>query len=156
MHYLSYQQFIEDNIISELNKKYVIHENIIGKQIYRYSLKFDNIMLKAPSDDFDYETIFPNDARIRHINYSSKLIVDIKQIQEIVNLETNTIDEKVLYHEKKINIGAIPIMVRSKYCTTNIKNDTPNLECVYDPGCYFIIKGLEKVVVSHERIFYNF
>ena len=77
MHYISYQQFIEDNIISELNKKYVIHENIIGKQIYRYSLKFENIMLKAPSDEFDYDTIFPNDARIRHINYSSKLIVDI-------------------------------------------------------------------------------
>ena len=155
MHYLSYQQFIEDNIITELNKKYVIHENIIGKQIYRYSLKFDNIMLKAPSDDLDYVTIFPNDARIRHINYSSKLIVDIKQIQEIVNLETNITDEKVLYHEKKINIGAIPIMVRSKYCTTNIKNDTPNLECTYDPGCYFIIKGLEKVVISHERICEN-
>ena len=155
MHYLSYQQFIEDNIITELNKKYVIHENIIGKQIYRYSLKFDNIMLKAPSDDLDYVTIFPNDARIRHINYSSKLIVDIKQIQEIINLETNITDEKVLYHEKKINIGAIPIMVRSKYCTTNIKNDTPNLECTYDPGCYFIIKGLEKVVISHEKICEN-
>jgi DNA-directed RNA polymerase II subunit RPB2 len=155
MHYLSYQQFIEDNIISELNKKYVIHENIIGKQIYRYSLKFDNIMLKAPSDAFDYDTIFPNDARIRHINYSSKLFVDIKQIQEVINFESNTVDEKVLYHEKKINIGAIPIMVRSKYCTTNIKKDVPNLECTYDPGCYFIIKGLEKVVVSHERICEN-
>jgi DNA-directed RNA polymerase II subunit RPB2 len=155
MHYLSFQQFIEDNIISELNKKYVIHENIIGKQMFRYSLKFDNIMLKAPSDEFDYDTITPNDARIRHINYSSKLIVDIKQIQEIINFESNTVDEKVLYHEKKINIGAIPIMVRSKYCTTNIKKDVPNLECPYDPGCYFIIKGLEKVVVSHERICEN-
>jgi DNA-directed RNA polymerase II subunit RPB2 len=155
MHYSSFQQFIEDNIISELNKKYVIHENIIGKQIYRYSLKFDNIMLKSPSDEFDYDTIFPNDARIRHINYSSKLIVDIKQIQEIINFELNTVDEKILYHEKKINIGAIPIMVRSKYCTTNIKKDIPNLECIYDPGCYFLIKGLEKVVVSHERICEN-
>jgi len=152
MHYLSFQQFIEHNIMSELNKRYVIHENIIGNKIYRYSLQFENIMLKAPSDDFDYDTITPNDARIRHINYSSKLIVDIKEIQEIINLESNTVDEKVLYHEKKINIGAIPIMVRSKYCTTNIKKDIPNLECPYDPGCYFIIKGLEKVVVSHEKI----
>lgn len=155
MHYLSYQQFIEDNVISELNKKYVIHENIIGKKIFRYSLKFDNIMLKAPSDEFDNETIFPNDARTRHINYSSKLIVDIKQIQETINLETNITDENILYHEKKINIGAIPIMVRSKYCTTNIKKDIPNLECTYDPGCYFIIKGLEKVVISHERMCEN-
>ena len=152
MHYLSFQQFIENNIISELNKRYVIHENIIGNKIYRYSLQFENIMLKAPSDEFDYDTITPNDARIRHINYSSKLIVDIKEIQEIINLESNTVDENVLYHEKKINIGAIPIMVRSKYCTTNIKKDVPNLECPYDPGCYFIIKGLEKVVLSHEKI----
>ena len=35
MHYLSFQQFIENNIISELNKRYVIHENIIGNKIYR-------------------------------------------------------------------------------------------------------------------------
>lgn len=155
MHYLSYQQFIEDNIISELNKKYVIHENIVGKQLYRYSLKFENIVFRAPSDEYDYEIIFPKDARMRHINYSSKLLVDIKQIQEIVNLETNVIEENVLYHEKKINIGAIPIMVRSKYCSINIKNDIPNLECAYDPGCYFIIKGLEKVIISHERICEN-
>jgi DNA-directed RNA polymerase II subunit RPB2 len=155
MHYLSYQQFIEDNIISELNKKYVIHENIVGRQLYRYSLKFENIVFRAPSDEYDYEIIFPKDARMRHINYSSKLLVDIKQIQEIVNLETNTIEENVLYHEKKINIGAIPIMVRSKYCSINIKNDIPNLECAYDPGCYFIIKGLEKVIISHERICEN-
>jgi DNA-directed RNA polymerase II subunit RPB2 len=155
MHYLSYQQFVEDNILSELNKKYVIHENIIDKKIYRYSLKFENIVFRPPSDEFDNVTIFPKDARIRHINYSSKLLVDILQIQEIIDLETNTTDEKILYNEKRINIGSIPIMVRSKYCSTNIKNDVPNFECQYDPGCYFIIKGLEKVVISHERICEN-
>ncbi|MFM7989457.1 MAG: hypothetical protein ACKPKO_60095, partial [Candidatus Fonsibacter sp.] len=45
-----------------------------------------------------------------------------------------------------------PIMVRSEYCSTNLKKDRPNTECRFDPGCYFIIKGSEKVVIGLERI----
>ena len=42
-------------------------------------------------------------------------------------------------------------MLRSKYCTTVLKKETADTECRFDPGCYFIIKGSEKVVVSLER-----
>lgn len=42
-------------------------------------------------------------------------------------------------------------MLRSKYCTTVLKKDTNDTECRFDPGCYFIIKGNEKVVISLEK-----
>ena len=56
--------------------------------------------------------------------------------------------------EKDISIGNIPIMIKSKYCTTSIKKDLLG-ECKYDPGGYFIIKGQEKVVMSIEKMVDN-
>jgi hypothetical protein len=46
-------------------------------------------------------------------------------------------------------------MVRSSFCSTNIKSEYKNTECDYDPGCHFIIKGSEKVVLSLERMCEN-
>ncbi len=54
-----------------------------------------------------------------------------------------------------MTIAKIPLMLRSKYCTTVLKKETANNECRFDPGCYFIIKGNEKVVVSIERMCEN-
>ena len=53
--------------------------------------------------------------------------------------------------EKNIAIGNIPIMVKSKYCTTSVKNDLLG-ECKYDPGGYFIVNGNEKSIVAQEKI----
>ena len=39
-------------------------------------------------------------------------------------------------------------MIKSGYCNTNIRKDIKNTECKYDPGCYFIVKGNEKVVIG--------
>jgi len=46
-------------------------------------------------------------------------------------------------------VANIPIMVKSKYCSTHIKKDSKN-ECKYDPGGYFIVNGAEKIVMSME------
>ena len=59
---------------------------------------------------------------------------------------------KIISKEIKVPIAKIPIMVRSDFCSTNFKLNRPNLECKFDPGCYFIIKGAEKVVIGLERI----
>ena len=45
-------------------------------------------------------------------------------------------------------------MVKSKYCSTNIKQDLKG-ECRYDPGGYFIVGGAEKVVMSMEKMVDN-
>lgn len=67
--------------------------------------------------------------------------------------KTNTSSKYVIIaKEYKVPIAKVPIMVRSEYCSTNIKKDKINTECRFDPGCYFIVKGSEKVVIGLERI----
>jgi DNA-directed RNA polymerase beta subunit len=133
----------------------------------------------------DEEIIFPEDCRTQFLTYASKLIADVSQVQEIIDCETSGIDttnissessqnittgstsegqssmpsskyERILISkEYKVPIGKIPIMVRSEYCSTNLKKDRPNTECRFDPGCYFIVKGSEKVVIGLEKISEN-
>ena len=45
-------------------------------------------------------------------------------------------------------------MVKSKYCSTSIKNDMLG-ECRYDPGGYFIVNGKEKIIMSIEKMVDN-
>ena len=46
-------------------------------------------------------------------------------------------------------IGKVPIVVKSKYCVSNISDKK---ECLYDPGGYVIINGNEKSIISQEKI----
>jgi hypothetical protein len=53
--------------------------------------------------------------------------------------------------EKDLPIANIPVMLKSKYCSTHIKSDLHG-ECKYDPGGYFIVKGAEKAILSMEKM----
>lgn len=156
----SYNQFVSDVIEKDVkNLEHIIHEDTIGGKIYRYKIKFTNVAIKPPIDDNanDEEIIFPEDCRTRFLTYASKIIADIDQIQEIIDCETPDLisEVRILASELKVAIAKIPIMVRSKYCSTNLVQNRPNTECRFDPGCYFIVKGSEKVVIGLERICEN-
>ena len=153
MHIKSYHQFIE-SIFAELEfNNNIIHENKQGDKIYQHAFIFERPVLYPPTDDTgnDSDIITPEQARMKHITYAGKLVANVKQIVRIIDSKNDSKEEKVIY-EDRLPIARIPIMLRSKYCTTNIKKDEKNTECPYDPGCYFIIKGSEKIVISHERI----
>jgi DNA-directed RNA polymerase II subunit RPB2 len=155
----SFNQFINDSIRNDImGLEHIIHEDQIGGKIYRYKIIFENVAIKPPIDDNsnDEEIIFPEDCRTRFLTYASKLIADVSQVQEIIDCDGSNPSEKiVIAKENKVPIGKIPIMVRSEYCSTNLKKDRPSTECRFDPGCYFIIKGSEKVVIGLERICEN-
>lgn len=60
---------------------------------------------------------------------------------------------------RKIELGMLPVMVGSEWCTLNEKTTEEKIEmgeCEFDQGGYFIIRGSEKVVVGQERMAYNF
>jgi len=155
----AFNQFINDTIRNDItNMEHIIHEDQLGGKIYRYKIIFENVAIKPPVDDNtnDEEVIFPEDCRTRFLSYSSKLIADVSQVQETIDCESNAEPIiTVIAKETKVPIAKIPIMVRSEYCSTNLKKDRPNTECRFDPGCYFIIKGSEKVVIGLERICEN-
>jgi DNA-directed RNA polymerase II subunit RPB2 len=58
-----------------------------------------------------------------------------------------------------IQLCKLPIMVKSAYChlrnNDNMMIMDPYAECRYDNGGYFIINGMEKVVVAQDRISEN-
>ena len=50
-----------------------------------------------------------------------------------------------------VNIGSVPVMVGSRYCTLRDRRFR-HLECPHDPSGYFIVNGNEKALVSLDRI----
>jgi DNA-directed RNA polymerase II subunit RPB2 len=105
-----------------------------------------------------YQSMTPKIARDRGLTYASPLYFNIEMIRILRTgeyLENEDIQSQIF---SKINIGKMPIMIKSKYC---ILNQKPNFnlklegECPYDKGCYFIISGNEKILIAQERMAEN-
>ena len=113
-----------------------------------HSIKFGQIYLTQPTfweKDGSSSILLPNDARLRNLTYSAPLYVDITQT---ITENEHSVD----YPCNKVNIGKIPIMLRSKYCKLRDLSDrelTELNECPLDPGGYFVVNGSEKVFVVY-------
>ena len=156
-HHNSFDKFIDDNIRSYLlESENKFFEKIDRNKIYRHKFVYSDIKIKPPIIEATDEIMFPQDARERNLTYSSKIIATVRQIQEIEDINTGKIITRSI-GEPGYNypIATIPIMVRSKYCSLNIKKGHDKYECPYDPGGYFIINGQEKVVMSLEGMIHN-
>ena len=164
-HIDSYNNFIDiklNEIFEEYNtSKRNNIQTEFDKEIndYRlsYIIKFGKIYISKPALQ-ENQTItrqmYPNDARLQNLTYSSQIKVDIyhKMIEKIGDSgETKETEFTPLL---KHPIGKIPVMLQSKYC---VLSDVSNLtraemgECIYDYGGYFIVNGNEKVIIMQER-----
>jgi DNA-directed RNA polymerase II subunit RPB2 len=153
--FASYHQFIDEIIpYSLIEEQNIFYENIDKEIIYIHGYKCSNIRIKPPTFDNDNEIKFPSDARKNQLNYFASIVVKVQQVVEKINSITG---EKTIIHvgdPEDTPIGNIPVMVRSKYCSTSIKKDLKG-ECKYDPGGYFIVNGAEKIVMSIEKMVDN-
>jgi DNA-directed RNA polymerase II subunit RPB2 len=120
-------------------------------------ISFSNFKLYPPQiheNNGATKMMLPQEARIRNFTYASTMNIDLN-IQYIIrnteNMENPKIIEKIL---PKINIGKLPIMLKSSIClltqNKHINSDYTQ-ECNMDSGGYFIIKGSEKTVLGQER-----
>lgn len=149
-----------DEIIEGFNPIDVHHQYIPEEEKFKYilSIHVKNPVLSKPmifEKDGSTKIMTPNDARQRNFTYASPLNVDI-------DINCQTFDEvtKTYTSELKklsnINLGKIPIMVKSRYCVLNTQPNTNTIhECQKDPGGHFIINGNEKVIISQDRICEN-
>ena len=152
------------DIISQVNPLVVYHNYSEEHNKYKYEIqiRFKNIdesfeKPKIQENDGSKSVMTPHLARLRNFTYATPLHIniEIKNIERYgENLEKEDINYEVL---KKINIGAIPIMLKSDFCILADKNSqdvSPEDldECKYDPGGYFIVNGNEKAIVSQEKI----
>jgi len=163
---LLYKYYEENNILETLLKSfnYFASEEItkivreIGEVsprltppgITEVKLKFERAWL-GKADYTEREgisrVIYPNEARIRNITYSGP-----------VYLEFSVYEDGSSKGKYVVNIGRLPIMVRSKYCNTYGLSEEELVEVgedPNDPGGYFIINGTERVLVLSEELSTN-
>lgn len=115
-----------------------------------FKLKFGKVEVGKPTvkeADGSVRSIYPTEARMRNLSYLAPIWIDVIPI-------SGEVDEK----PEKVNIGEIPVMVRSKLCNTYGMNEGALVkadEDPSDPGGYFIINGTERVLVLIEEISTN-
>jgi len=151
----SYHQFIEEIIPYCLKQeKNYFYENVDKHLIHFHGFKCNNIRIKPVTFDNDNEIKFPHEARKNHLNYFASIIVDITQYVDTMNIITGEKTSKDIITDNNIAVANVPIMVKSKYCSTFIKKEN-HYECKYDPGGYFLVNGQEKIIMSIEKMVDN-
>ena len=124
----------------------------------KLSIRLDNHALGLASieETTGHKTdMTPHHARIRNLTYSAPLHVDVHLMYEHVNDE-GLLDASHRKTIKRVLIGRVPVMVGSIACRLAAQPQAsglpPKEECRYDLQGYFIVNGMERVVVSTDRI----
>ena len=161
----SYNNFINYQIqrtIDMFNSVKIHSENdyIEEKSAYMLecSVTFKNFKLYPPQiheNNGATRVMLPQEAKLRNFTYASTMTIDIDIVYTIRNTECMEVPRVIKKTMPKINIGKMPIMLKSSICVLNQNNNFTNTqltgECSMDSGGYFIIKGSEKTVIGQER-----
>jgi DNA-directed RNA polymerase II subunit RPB2 len=140
--------FFTDTIIPETVRGADISVRLGSGKIKK--VKFGDIYFDAPATPGpDSVPITPHMARLCNMSYDLTLYADI---EESTYNGKNLVDKQTI---RKRKIGCLPLMVRSSRCILSkcTHEERVNLqECHYDTGGYFIVKGKERAIISHERL----
>ncbi len=137
----SFDQFVEKKLpeIVEENKELV-------PKIEEVRIELSDIEVQKPriieADGSPRSNFFPMEARLRNRTYSGPLYITMRLFRRDVEQDV-----------RRAYIGDLPIMVKSKLCWLNGKNDDELVEMGEDPkdfGGYFIINGSEKALMTQE------
>lgn len=126
--------FIEIELPTQENLKIKLGKVHIGQPIIKES-------------DGATREIMPMEARLRKLTYSSPLFVEMTPVFEDIEHETSL-----------VNIGNFPVMVKSCLCPLSKMSKEELVELGEDPtdcGGYFIINGIERVLILSEDIASN-
>ena len=157
-HFINYQA---QRTIQMFNPVIIRSENDFveehGKYFLELNVSFENFKLYPPQiheNNGATKIMFPQEAKLRNFTYASTMTVDL-QIQYIVRNTEQMDSPKIITRTlPKINIGKMPIMLKSSICVLNQNRHISSAftgECPMDCGGYFIVKGSEKTVLGQER-----
>ncbi len=111
-----------------------------------YKIKFGTIEIGDPrvvEVDGTVREVYPREARIRNLTYSAPLYLEIE------------LDDEGRETYERVNIGDVPIMVKSTLCLLSRHTEDELIKIGEDPkevGGYFIVNGSERVIVSLEDL----
>ena len=137
---------IEIKNIIRSSRNYLIKSEINPN----FYLKYRDIHIGFPTieEELGVSKVTPHECRLRNLTYSAPILVDISYTLDCMT-------EKI---KNNICIGKLPIMLGSNHCHLkgkNYKELSAMNECPYDPRGYFIINGVEKVILIHEQMSQN-
>jgi DNA-directed RNA polymerase III subunit RPC2 len=102
---------------------------------------------KFVEDSYVDTALTPFQCRLRDCTYSAPIYVNVRYTRG-----------RQIVDKKNVIIGRMPIMLRSEKCMLRNKTEAQLAamkECPYDPGGYFIVKGVEKVILIQEQLSKN-
>jgi DNA-directed RNA polymerase subunit B len=152
--YLKHHSLVESNIISfnefvEKRMQEVVDEISSTIEQDEFEIELGKIEIGKPiivEPDGSTSMITPSDARIRNLTYSAPITL------ELVVKKDGQVDSEV------VEIGRIPILVKSNRCNIakmSEEEQTEHYNDPLDPGGYFIINGNERVMVMAEDLAEN-
>jgi DNA-directed RNA polymerase subunit B len=152
--YLSEHSLVESNLTSfdnfiENRMQEIVDEISAGIESDDFEIDLGKIKIEKPKiveADGSSSLIMPYEARIRNLTYSAPITL------EITVRKGDQVDSEV------VEIGKIPIMVKSKACNTHGMSKEELADNYSDPldsGGYFIINGNERVMVMAEDLAEN-
>ena len=115
-----------------------------------FYLRYTDCWIGEPSveeDSYAVSQATPFQCRLRDCTYSAPIYVNVRYTRG-----------RQIVVKRKVMIGRMPIMLRSEKCILRNKTERELAalkECPYDPGGYFIIKGVEKVILIQEQLSKN-
>ncbi len=149
--FLKERSLVESNIVSfndfiERRLQQIV--NMLNEEIQRdeVDLWLGKIRVGRPQiieSDGSEKPILPIEARLRKITYAAPVYLEVSL-------------GKKEYSE--VEMGKLPIMIKSKFCNLNGKSKEEiisNYEDPADPGGYFIINGNERVLTMIEDLAQN-
>ena len=110
-----------------------------------FYLKYTDIRILTPciEEDFIVSQLTPHECRLRDLTYSAPIMVDIEYTRGNMIVERTDVE-----------VGMMPIMLGCSNCVLRNKSHSElakMMECPYDPRGYFIVKGVEKVILIQEQ-----
>lgn len=160
----SYNDFVNQQIpktIEMFNPVRIVSDNDYDAKSGKHSLEifvsFENFRLYRPQiheNNGATKLMFPQEARLRNFTYASAMNIDIN-IQYVIKSGENLEKSETMYKQlPNINIGKLPIMLKSSICVLSqyrhLEAEKTG-ECKFDAGGYFIVNGSEKTVLGQER-----
>jgi DNA-directed RNA polymerase subunit B len=152
--YLKKYSLLESNITSFNNfvdkrMQEIVDEISEGIQGDDFEIILGKVKVGKPKiieADGSSSFILPYEARLRNLTYSAPITLEI------------TVKKDGQVDSEEVEIGKIPIMIKSKICNTYKMPEEKLIENYNDPkdpGGYFIIKGNERVMVMAEDLAEN-
>jgi DNA-directed RNA polymerase II subunit RPB2 len=184
-HIESYDQFLSQDLpaIIKSENPLTLLEDPIGStgvyalkaEIFIGGLEGNRIYIGTPTinlrDAEEIRVMYPNEARLRNLNYASQIEADIvirltisrpnpsggAPTSEVILLDAEK-DSAAYGYLAKFPFLKMPIMLHSRYCILYGKPQSflkEVGECIYDSGGYFIVDGSEKVLITRQEAAFN-